>query len=180
MIMEGLHALNPMIHFPDDTLRSLRVYVSPADVIVDGRGGLELSNQYIRLCRRIYRDRDQRGSSEEETIERSRSVNRGERLYIAPLFKQQRGRLARRYAAGLRAVHSSPGSCRRRRNCGWFPCLKLPGSIFRRVPFCGNFTKCKKRLRERGVRCAGLLCPVCGGVLTQGRKSGDLFVGSQF
>ena len=86
VIMEGLHALNPMIHFPDDTLRSLRVYVSPADVIVDETRGMELSNQYIRLCRRIYRDRDQRGSSEEETIERSRSVNRGERLYIAPFL----------------------------------------------------------------------------------------------
>ena len=141
VIMEGLHALNPMIHFPDDTLRSLRVYVSPADVIVDETRGLELSNQYIRLCRRIYRDRDQRGSSEEETIERSRSVNRGASI--------------RCWAMSCSFI---AGSCRRRRNCGWFPCLKLPGSIFRRVPFCGNFTKCKKRLKERGSALCRSFC----------------------
>ena len=178
MIMEGLHALNPMIHFPDDTLRSLRVYVSPADVIVDETRGLELSNQYIRLCRRIYRDRDQRGSSEEETIERSRSVNRGERLYIAPFLNN----------VGVWRVDTLLGyelfihrrELPEEKELRVVPCLKLPGSIFRRVPFCGNFTKCKKRLRERGVRCAGALCPVCGGVLTQGEKAGICSSGHSF
>ncbi len=54
-------------------------------MIVDERGG-GAENQYIRLCRRILPRPGQRGSSEEETIERSRSVNRGERLYIAPFL----------------------------------------------------------------------------------------------
>ena len=86
VIMEGLHALNPIIRFPEDAESCLRVYVSPADVIVDEKDGEVLDNQYIRLCRRIYRDRDQRGSTEQETIEKSKSVNRGERLYIAPFL----------------------------------------------------------------------------------------------
>ena len=38
------------------------------------------------MCRRIYRDREQRGSSTQENIEKSRSVNRGEKLYIAPFL----------------------------------------------------------------------------------------------
>ena len=85
VIMEGLHALNPRIMFPQDVNRCIRVYVSPADVIVSDHAVLD--NQYIRLCRRIYRDRDHRGSSMEETIQKSASVNRGEKLYIAPFLK---------------------------------------------------------------------------------------------
>lgn len=87
VIMEGLHALNPMVEFPSAMQKSVRVYVSPADVIVDDKEEQLLGNQYIRLCRRIYRDRDHRGSTAEETIAKSASVNRGERLYIAPFLK---------------------------------------------------------------------------------------------
>ncbi len=177
MIMEGLHALNPMIHFPDDTLRSLRVYVSPADVIVDETRGLELSNQYIRLCRRIYRDRDQRGSSEEETIERSRSVNRGERLYIAPFLNN----------VGVWRVDTLLGyelfihrrELPEEKELRVVPLSKITRFDIPEVPFCGNFTKCKKRLRERGVRCAGAFVPGLRRCADAGRKSGDLFVGSQ-
>lgn len=86
VIMEGLHALNPLIQFPVAEERCMRVYVSPADVVVDEEQNEVLDNQYIRLCRRIYRDREQRGSSTQETIEKSRSVNRGEKLYIAPFL----------------------------------------------------------------------------------------------
>ena len=84
VIMEGLHALNPKIHFSEDDERSMRVYVSPADVVVDEKQNWMLDNRYIRLCRRIYRDMDHRGCTMEETIRKSRSVDRGERLYIAP------------------------------------------------------------------------------------------------
>lgn len=87
VIMEGLHALNPIIRFPEDPENCLRVYVSPADVVVDEKDGELLDNQFIRLCRRIYRDRDQRGSTEEETLAKARSVDRGERLYIVPFLK---------------------------------------------------------------------------------------------
>lgn len=86
VIMEGLHALNPIIHFPEEPENCLRVYVSPADVVVNEKDGELLDNQYIRLCRRIYRDRDQRGSTEAETLAKAKSVNRGERLYIAPFL----------------------------------------------------------------------------------------------
>ncbi len=87
VIMEGLHALNPIIRFPEDPENCLRVYVSPADVVVDEKDGELLDNQFIRLCRRIYRDRDQRGSTEEETLAKAKSVDRGERLYIVPFLK---------------------------------------------------------------------------------------------
>ena len=86
VIMEGLHALNPIIQYPNDVDKCIRVYISPADVIVNDRDGIVLDNQYIRLCRRIYRDIDQRGSTAEETIKKSASVDRGERLYIAPFL----------------------------------------------------------------------------------------------
>ena len=86
VIMEGLHALNPVVEFPDDVNKCIRVYVSPADVVVNEKDDLLLDNQYIRLCRRIYRDVDQRGSTPEDTIRKSKSVNRGEKLYIAPFL----------------------------------------------------------------------------------------------
>lgn len=86
VIMEGLHALNPIIQFPQSAERCLRVYVAPADVIVDSEDEEVLSNQYIRLCRRIYRDQEHRGCTPEETIAKSRSVNRGEKLYIDPFL----------------------------------------------------------------------------------------------
>lgn len=86
VIMEGLHALNPLIRFPEKAEKCVRVYVSPADVIVNEKSGEILDNQYIRLCRRIYRDRDQRGCTEQETVAKSGSVNRGEKLYIAPFL----------------------------------------------------------------------------------------------
>lgn len=86
VIMEGLHALNPLIHFSEDVDKCIRVYVSPADVIVDEKRDMVLDNQYIRLCRRIYRDMDQRGSAMADTIRKSKSVNRGEKLYIAPFL----------------------------------------------------------------------------------------------
>lgn len=84
VIMEGLHALNPVIRYPEEAGECLRVYVAPADVVVNEKERLVLDNQYIRLCRRIYRDMDQRGSSAAETIRKSASVNRGEKLYIEP------------------------------------------------------------------------------------------------
>ena len=84
MIMEGLHALNPTFEVPkgDD---SIRIYVSPADVIVDSEHIID--NRYIRICRRICRDIDSRGVTPEETIFKSHSVDRGERLYVAPYLK---------------------------------------------------------------------------------------------
>ena len=84
MIMEGLHALNPTFDIPHSD-SAIKIYVSPADVIVDNENVID--NQYIRLCRRICRDRDTRGMTPEETIARSASVDRGERLYVAPYLK---------------------------------------------------------------------------------------------
>lgn len=86
VIVEGLHALNPMIQFPEADGKVLRAYVSPADVITGDGPEDVLDNQSIRLCRRIYRDRDHRGCTQEDTIAKSRSVNRGERLYIKPFL----------------------------------------------------------------------------------------------
>lgn len=83
VIVEGLHALNPIFKVPAD-VNSLRLYVSPADVIVDENTVLD--NQYIRLCRRIYRDVAGRAMSPEATLAKNESVNRGERLYLEPFL----------------------------------------------------------------------------------------------
>jgi uridine kinase len=87
VIMEGLHALNPLIQFPKDEKQCLRVYVSPADVVLDDKDGTVLDNQFIRLCRRVYRDREERGATSRETMDKRASVDRGERLYISPFLK---------------------------------------------------------------------------------------------
>jgi uridine kinase len=84
MIMEGLHALNPAFELPREG-NTIKIYVSPADVVVDDTHVID--NQYIRLCRRIRRDMDSRGMTPEETIVKSHSVDRGERLYVAPYLK---------------------------------------------------------------------------------------------
>lgn len=83
LIIEGLHALNPVFRIPEAT-KGIHVYASPADVII--REGEALDNQYIRLCRRIFRDFYTRDMTAEATIAKSKSVNRGERLYLEPFL----------------------------------------------------------------------------------------------
>lgn len=81
VLFEGIHALNPdVILLPEE--QSSRVYVSVRTrVLLDE---LELHPAFVRLLRRMIRDRDHRARSFAETWGMFESVEKGEQAYIAP------------------------------------------------------------------------------------------------
>ena len=81
VILEGIHALNPLVtgHSDDYTHR---IYVSVRTRIQSGDALLHPSK--IRLMRRLMRDKLYRGRELAETMEFFKSVERGEDLYIMP------------------------------------------------------------------------------------------------
>lgn len=86
VILEGIHALNPMVTGDSDSYTN-RVYVSVRTRISDKHDRL-LHPSKIRLMRRLMRDKLYRGRSLAETFEFFKSVERGENLYIMP-YKQR-------------------------------------------------------------------------------------------
>ncbi|MDD6174746.1 MAG: nucleoside kinase [Firmicutes bacterium] len=87
VIVEGLHALNPILteNLPPESF--LRVYISVKQGICDANGEIIRARQ-IRLLRRMVRDYYYRACSPERTLEMWEDVCRGEDLYIQP-FKRQ-------------------------------------------------------------------------------------------
>ena len=81
IIFEGIHALNPQVL--DDQSFSRRIYICPAAQVVLPDGSV-ISQQRIRLLRRLMRDKVHRGSSFDSTLHKFGSVCRGERLFIDP------------------------------------------------------------------------------------------------
>jgi len=82
-IVEGIHALNPLItqHLPKEKL--LKLYISVKQGIKDCSGEI-LSPTDIRLVRRIVRDYKFRGTTPERTINMWKTVIAGENKYIKP------------------------------------------------------------------------------------------------
>lgn len=84
IIVEGLHALNPVL-LPQgfDFRQVFRLYVSPLlPLNLDDHNRIPTS--YLRLLRRIVRDYESRGTSVQRTIDMWDSVRRGEKLWIYP------------------------------------------------------------------------------------------------
>ncbi len=81
VIIEGIHALNPLLTGGLDS-STQGVYVSVRTRIQSGSELLHPSK--IRLMRRLMRDKLYRGRSLSETFEFFKSVERGENLYIMP------------------------------------------------------------------------------------------------
>lgn len=81
VIIEGIHALNPLLTGDLDS-STQGVYVSVRTRIQSGSELLHPSK--IRLMRRLMRDKLYRGRSLSETFEFFKSVERGENLYIMP------------------------------------------------------------------------------------------------
>ena len=84
IIVEGLHALNPVL-LPDDLAKNLvfRLYVSPLlPLNLDDHNRIPTS--LLRLLRRTVRDYETRGSSVERTMDMWDSVRRGEKRWIFP------------------------------------------------------------------------------------------------
>lgn len=82
IIVEGLHALNPLITdlVPEENI--FKAYISVNCSIEDSFGEQLLSSRQIRLVRRVLRDRIFRNSSVEFTLELWNGVVEGERKYL--------------------------------------------------------------------------------------------------
>lgn len=83
LLVEGLHALNPLVSglLPKDA--SFRVFVHPATALSLDRLSAVLPDD-TRLLRRIVRDRHRRGYTARDTIARWPSVRRGEERHVFP------------------------------------------------------------------------------------------------
>ena len=84
IIVEGLHALNPVI---TDTLNDenlFKIYVSVSSRVYDDNGEVLLSKRNLRFIRRMVRDFSFRSTSVEETFDIWERVMRGEDKYLFP------------------------------------------------------------------------------------------------
>lgn len=88
IIIEGIHALNPML-LPHDFDRNsvFKVFISPLlPLSLDDHNRIPTS--YLRLLRRTVRDYDTRNSSVQATLAMWDSVRRGEGRWIMPFQEQ--------------------------------------------------------------------------------------------
>jgi uridine kinase len=85
VIFEGIHALNSMI--TDHRPEAFKLYIS-ARMNIELQGEVYFKGTWIRLLRRIVRDRLFRGTSVEKTLGMWENVRKGEKLYISP-FKDK-------------------------------------------------------------------------------------------
>ncbi len=83
LIMEGIHALNPLLSEGVPEEAKFRIYVSALTSIkLDGHNYIPTTIN--RLIRRIVRDNKYRGTSARQTLERWHSVRLGEERWIFP------------------------------------------------------------------------------------------------
>ena len=83
LIVEGIHALNPILteFTPDEN--KYKIYIAPiATLNIDGY--TKVSSSDTRLLRRIVRDYNTRGHGVERTLEMWKNVKKGEEKYIFP------------------------------------------------------------------------------------------------
>lgn len=86
MIIEGIHALNPILtkFTPDEN--KYKVYIAPITTLnIDGY--TKISSSDTRLLRRIVRDYNTRGHSVEKTFELWENVKKGEEEFIFPFVE---------------------------------------------------------------------------------------------
>ena len=83
LIIEGIHALNPILtkFTPDEN--KYKIYIAPiATLNIDGY--TKISSSDTRLLRRMVRDYSTRGNGVEKTFDLWNNVKRGEEQYIFP------------------------------------------------------------------------------------------------
>ena len=81
-IFEGIHALNDIIVGKNP--HAFKLYIAARSNLVDDDGSLVFQHAWLRLCRRIVRDYQFRGSDASFTLKLWDNVRRGEKLYISP------------------------------------------------------------------------------------------------
>ena len=83
LVVEGIHALNPMLTAQIPEENKFRVYASPlTTILLDDHNYVPTTDN--RLLRRIIRDYKYRGVSAQDTIRRWPSVRAGENKWIFP------------------------------------------------------------------------------------------------
>ncbi len=87
IIVEGLHALNPVITENLNKENIFEIYVSVSSRVYEDSGEVLLSKRNLRFIRRMVRDNLFRATSPEETFELWKSVTRGEDKYLFPFEK---------------------------------------------------------------------------------------------
>ena len=84
VIVEGLHALNPLIADCLDNNKVLKLYISVVSSYIDNNGNELLESRNIRLMRRMSRDILYRASTPTSCLKLFSSVVRGEDKYLCP------------------------------------------------------------------------------------------------
>lgn len=82
LIVEGLHALNPILTDELDKNSLLKIYISVNRTVVDDNGNKLLSSKQVRLIRRISRDYLYRNTDALGTLKLWTSVVKGEEKYL--------------------------------------------------------------------------------------------------
>lgn len=81
-IFEGIHALNDIIVGKNP--KAFKLYIAARSNLLDEDGSVLFQHSWLRLCRRIVRDWQFRGSDAAFTLKMWPNVTRGEKLYISP------------------------------------------------------------------------------------------------
>lgn len=84
IIVEGLHALNPVITRGLDETHLYRIYISVSSRILTDDGEILLNKRNLRLIRRMIRDYEHRNSSVENTLFMWQGVLSGEDKFLFP------------------------------------------------------------------------------------------------
>ncbi len=87
IIVEGLHALNPVITENLNGENIFKIYVSVSSRVYEDNGDVLLSKRNLRFIRRMVRDNQFRATAPEKTFELWQSVMRGEDKYLFPFEK---------------------------------------------------------------------------------------------
>lgn len=84
VVVEGLHALNPLITDSLPQKNLLKIYISVSSRIYNERGKIILNKRNLRFLRRMTRDFLFRASSVENTYDLWENVRKGEDKYLFP------------------------------------------------------------------------------------------------
>lgn len=84
IVVEGLHALNPVITENLPKERLLKIYISVSSRIYDKNKNIVLNKRNLRFIRRMVRDYKFRGNSVEDTFKMWITVRYGEDAYLFP------------------------------------------------------------------------------------------------
>ena len=93
IIVEGIHALNPIITKGLDESHITKVYISVSSRVTDDAGRVIFSKRNLRLVRRMIRDYHYRNTPVEKTLAQWPEVLKGEDKYIFPFERNSSFRI---------------------------------------------------------------------------------------